>query len=468
MRVGEVAERAGVNVETLRYYERRGLLPAPDRDPSGHRRYDEDTVRLLRAIKEAQAVGFTLGEIAEYLRASRRSASPSEALRVRMAAKIDEIDGRIAGLRRMRGELARVVGCACDSLDHCTCGAAYLARRGREAVAPPAILHVTNGESAANTLRRTALGGAVLSWQDVLHAGPVPAVPRAELRRRRAAFLSACGWGNRREILSSLEGRDDQLRRAFAGRVPVVLWFEHDLYDQLQLVDVLALAREEGAAPSAIVIDSFPGKPGFRGLGELTAEELETLWSARAEVSEAALETASAVWDAFGAPEPVALADWAVRGASALPLLGPALGRLLEELPAPGNGLSATERTALRTIEAGASTPTAAFLGAQDLEPAPFLGDSWFFRALAELGRGEARLVETADGDELPTPPPLGDGRRFAGLPIRLTATGRCALAGDEDRVELLGIDRWVGGTHVVPAAVWRWDPDRQRLLAPT
>jgi hypothetical protein len=119
--------------------------------------------------------------------------------------------------------------------------------------------------------------------------------------------------------------------------------------------------------------------------------------------------------DAFGAPEPVALADWAVRGASALPLLGPALGRLLEELPAPGNGLSATERTALRTIEAEASTPTAAFLGAQDLEPAPFLGDSWFFRALAELGRGEARLVETADGDELPTPPPLGDGRRFAG-----------------------------------------------------
>src|SRR6185312_11748393 len=77
MRVGEVAERAGVNVETLRYYERRGLLPAPDRDPSGHRRYDEDTVRLLRAIKEAQAVGFTLTEIGEYLRASRRSLSPS-------------------------------------------------------------------------------------------------------------------------------------------------------------------------------------------------------------------------------------------------------------------------------------------------------------------------------------------------------------------------------------------------------
>jgi DNA-binding transcriptional MerR regulator len=111
VRVGEVAERAGVNIETLRYYERRGLLPAPQRAPSGHRRYDEETVRFLRAIKEAQAVGFTLAEIAEYLRAARRSTAPSETLRVRMAAKIDDIDARIAALRRLRDELARVVGC---------------------------------------------------------------------------------------------------------------------------------------------------------------------------------------------------------------------------------------------------------------------------------------------------------------------------------------------------------------------
>src|SRR5438477_3634973 len=197
MRVGELAARAGVNVETIRYYERRGLLPMPEREPRGHRRYDEESVRFLRAIKEAQAVGFTLAEIAEYLRASRRSESPSETLRVRMAAKIDEIDSRIAGLRRMRGELARVVGCACDSLDHCTCGAAYLARRGREPATRPTLLHVTNGESAGNTLRQTTLGGAVLPWQDVLHEGPVPAVPRRELVRVRARFLSDCGWGSR-------------------------------------------------------------------------------------------------------------------------------------------------------------------------------------------------------------------------------------------------------------------------------
>src|SRR5438067_6848368 len=258
MKVGEVAARAGVNVATLRYYERRGLLPAPDREPSGHRRYDEETVRFLRAIKEAQAVGFTLSEIGEYLQASRRSGAAPEALRVRMAAKIDEIDARIAGLRRMREELARVVGCACESLDHCTCGAAYLARRGRESSGRPVLLHVTNGESAGNTLRQTSLGGAVLPWQDVLHEGPVPAGPRSELLRLRAEFLSACGWGSKRALLASLERRDRQLVEGLRDGVEVVLWFEHDLYDQLQLLDTLALAKETGGWPELILVDSFP------------------------------------------------------------------------------------------------------------------------------------------------------------------------------------------------------------------
>jgi redox-sensitive transcriptional activator SoxR len=452
MRVGEVAGRAGVNVETLRYYERRGLLPQPDREPSGHRRYDEETVRFLRAIKEAQALGFTLREIADVLKAVRRSGTPSEALRVRMAAKIDEVDGRIAGLRRMREELARVVGCACDSLDHCTCGAAYLARRGREPATPPALLHVTNGESAGNTLRQTALGGAVLPWQDVLHVGPVPAVPRRELLRLRAAFLADAGWGGRRALLGSLERRDAQLAGALRDGIEVVLWFEHDLYDQLQLLDVLSLAYGLGAAPELVVVDSFPGKPSFRGLGELTADELETLRPERRPASVETLAAAADAWEALRAPEPSALAELAQREEPELPFLAPALRRLLEELPAPGDGLSGTERRALTAIAAGRATPREAFLAAQDAEPAPFLGDTWFYASVAELGVGENRLLETAEGEPLPPAPPLGDAQRFVGLPLRLTEAGEKVLAGDANRVELLGIDRWVGGTHVTAA----------------
>jgi len=456
-----------VNVETLRYYERRGLLPEPDREPSGQRSYDEETVRFLRAIKEAQAVGFTLAEIAEYLSASRRSRSPSEALRVRMAAKIDEIDARIAGLRRMREELARIVGCACESLDHCTCGAAYLARRGRESTERPPLLHVTNGESAGNTLRQTTLGGAVLPWQDVLHEGPVPAVSRTEVLGTRAGFLSGCGWGSRRAILTSLEHRDRQLVEALRDGLQVVLWFEHDLYDQLQLLDALALAYESEGSPELIVVDSFPDKPSFRGLGELTADELETLWPGRRVAPPEALDTASIVWAAFRAPEPTALAEWAGHGSPELPFLAPAVRRLLEELPSPADGLSGTERRALQAIAAGAGTPAAAFLAAQDLEEAPFLGDAWFYRALAALGHGPRRLVETEDGGTLPLAPPLSDGHVFARLPLRLTDEGERVLRGESDRVDLLGVDRWIGGTHTTEENLWRWDPASGVLVPP-
>ena len=221
-----------------------------------------------------------------------------------MAAKIDEIDSRIAALRRIRDELARVVGCACSSLDHCTCGAAYLVRQGREPSTRPALLHVTNGESAGNTLRQTALGGAVLHWQDALHDGPVPAVPRQELLRTRARFLADCGWGGRQALLSSLERRDQQLLAALRDGAQVVLWFEHDLYDQLQLLDALALAHTAEAEPELIVIGSFPGKPSFAGLGELTASELETLWPSRRPAAPASLEAATAAWAALRAPEP--------------------------------------------------------------------------------------------------------------------------------------------------------------------
>jgi redox-sensitive transcriptional activator SoxR len=465
VRVGEVAERAGVNVETLRYYERRGLLPAPERTPSGHRRYDDETVRFLRAIKEAQAVGFTLAEIAEYLRAARRSGSPPEALRFRMAAKIDQIDARIAALRRMRDELARVVGCACASLDHCTCGAAYLARRGRAPVARPSLLHVTNGESAGNTLRQTALGGAVLPWQDVLHEGPVPALSRQELLRTRARFLAGCGWGRQQALLLALERRDRQLLDALRDGLRVVVWFEHDMYDQLQLLDVLTLAHTAEAAPELIVIGSFPGKPSFAGLGELTASELETLWPSRQRAAPAALQAAASAWAAFQAPEPTTLAEWATRSTAHLPFLAAAMRRLLEELPAPADGLSRTERSALHTIAAGARTPPASFVAAQRLEEVPFLGDAWFYRALSGLGQGKTRLLESDDGTPLPPPPPLGDGQLFARLRLRLTATGERTLRGEADRVELLGIDRWIGGTHITSDNPWRWDPIELNLI---
>ncbi len=238
----------------------------------------------------------------------------------------------------------------------------------------------------------------MLPWQDTLHEGPVPALPRDELLRTRARFLADCGWGRRQALLSSFERRDQQLFEALRDDVQVVLWFEHDLYDQLQFLDVLALAHTQGASPELIVVGSFPGKPSFAGLGELTASELETLWPSRRRAEPEALQAAASAWTAFQAPEPATLAEWAKRETPHLPFLAAALRRLLEELPAPADGLSRTERAALHTISAGARTPPAAFVAAQRLEEAPFLGDTWFYRVISLLGQGETRLLETDDG----------------------------------------------------------------------
>lgn len=116
LRSGAVADAAGVNRQTLRYYERRGLLSEPARGPGGHRRYPPEVVDQLHAIKAAQRLGFTLDEIRAMLDPRRRGALPARA-----RAKLSELDRRMADLRATREALAQVVQVGCDSLTECTC-----------------------------------------------------------------------------------------------------------------------------------------------------------------------------------------------------------------------------------------------------------------------------------------------------------------------------------------------------------
>jgi DNA-binding transcriptional MerR regulator len=432
MRIGEAAARAGVNVETLRYYERRGLLGAPARTPHGYRAYDEETVRFVRAIKDAQSLGFSLAEIEDYLRLAATPHASSDALRARIAAKIDDVDEKIASLRRMRTGLARALDCSCDSLDRCTCGAGQLARRGREPRSAGA-LHVTNGDSAGNTLRRTGLDGLVLAWRDMLPEGPLLPLPVGELREVRARFLADCGWGEPAVLAAEMAERD----RVLDAAPTVALWFEQDVLDQLQLLQVLV--RSAGKDAELVLLDD----PAYRGLGELQPEQLAALWPLRVPVSTEVRELAARAWDAVCAPAPTAIAESIAGDTRALPLLAPALARWLEELPDTEAGLGLSERRILTALAERPRTPHELFLGSMEGERLLMNGDTWFFRHLAELGP----LVET--------------GTRY-----RLTDLGRRVLAGDEDRVEVVGLDRWLGGTHLTPANAWRRGPDG-RLVAP-
>jgi DNA-binding transcriptional MerR regulator len=120
LRTGEVAARAGVNIQTLRYYERRGLIAEPARSIGGHRAYPADTVTLINVIKAAQRLGFTLDEVAELLETGRRRHATAD-LRRRAEAKIVEVDRRIDDLMAIRERLGQLVAARCDSLTNCTC-----------------------------------------------------------------------------------------------------------------------------------------------------------------------------------------------------------------------------------------------------------------------------------------------------------------------------------------------------------
>lgn len=109
MRISELADRAGVNIETVRYYERRGLVPEPPRTPSGYRAFKPETVDRIRFIKRAQVLGFTLAEIAELLSLRVRPAGNCEEVRKVAEVRRHEIEERIQALGEMKRSLDRLI-----------------------------------------------------------------------------------------------------------------------------------------------------------------------------------------------------------------------------------------------------------------------------------------------------------------------------------------------------------------------
>src|SRR3954462_8017389 len=111
MRIGTAARQAGVNVQTLRYYERRGLLPKPPRQSSGYREFPDEAVRVVRFVKRAQELGFTLEEIEELLRL--RDHRRRDRARVRAVAqhRVEDIDRRIDELKAVKQALTHLVHC---------------------------------------------------------------------------------------------------------------------------------------------------------------------------------------------------------------------------------------------------------------------------------------------------------------------------------------------------------------------
>ncbi|GAA3779540.1 MerR family transcriptional regulator [Micromonospora maritima] len=119
LRSGQLAAAVGVTVQTLRYYERRGLLAAPRRSPGGHRLYPAETVTLLRVVKAAQRLGFTLAEVTDLVPAAGATARGDTGLRAHARDKLAEVEQRLADLTVVRDTLRAAISAGCDDLIAC-------------------------------------------------------------------------------------------------------------------------------------------------------------------------------------------------------------------------------------------------------------------------------------------------------------------------------------------------------------
>jgi hypothetical protein len=290
----------------------------------------------------------------------------------------------------------------------------------------------------------------------VLHDGPVPQTATlSELSDVRAQAIAGFGWSDYEGVRAGFAARDKMLEES-GKHDEIVLWFEHDLYDQLQLLQLLDWFGSHGnggAKLSLIQINSYPGVKPFYGLGQLSGPQLARLFPARASVTAAHLAAAREAWQAFRAAEPSALVDLAHLArekSSPLPFLSAALQRFLQEYPWTSDGLSRNERQILQAAASGRRKREEIYFESRKQEEVPW-GDGSVYLRLDGLATGPDPAVVEVHRNE-----------------YAVTDAGQKLLEGKADWIELCGgIDRWLGGVHLHgQQPLWRWDEASKTLIS--
>jgi hypothetical protein len=307
-------------------------------------------------------------------------------------------------------------------------------------------LHIRCGRDIAQTLVDAGFTGDFLEYSDPVCQGPVTGDP--DLTALRAQFLAdaygKAGNFSFPDTLDKLRRGESGLAKAAEDYERVVLWFEHDTYDQLILVRCLAHFAAAGVPRvlELVSVNHFPGTARFIGLGQLPAEALRLLWGKRHRVSPAQLALGRTTWDALKSPDPSGLVTIQRTENSVLTDLPRALLRHFQELPSVRTGLGLTELLLLGALSEGSRTIGQVFhLLMTEREPLPWLGDLMFLAIVEAMGRAAEPAFEMAP-DSLAQDWPR---RR-----LTLTRTGRQVLAGERD---WLSLDP--------PGAVGRWYPHK-------
>ncbi|MDX2505472.1 MAG: hypothetical protein QNL62_13490 [Gammaproteobacteria bacterium] len=315
------------------------------------------------------------------------------------------------------------------------------------------ILNITNGDCTAGIMEKANIPGLFLPWRDVLHDGPVLAgLSLEQLSEVRAEFIIGQGWGEPEHIKRHFIERDNTLK-SFEQFEKVILCFEHDLYDQLQILQILDWFhqnRRKKTKLSIICVDHY--------LGMLSPDEMTALFEYEEPVTKSQLEIANRAWSAFRSKSPENWFALLKTDTIALPFLQAAIIRMLEEYPGCTNGLSRTAYQALKIISQGEKRPGKIFACYQESEERRFLGDSSFWEILHEFLQSSPPLLKLSDGKTLTLPISLDQE-------LTISQTGKEVLSGKKNWLEIIELDRWLGGVHLTADNLWCWDSTSGALI---
>ena len=320
------------------------------------------------------------------------------------------------------------------------------------------MIHITNGTTTSDLLSLADVPGEFVDFADALDQGPLVPGPEAAFRDARAAFWAAQGMAaSHSDALTKIAAADQAISGAAQASDDgeVVLWFEHDVFDQLALVQILARMAQHGvpATLTMVSIDRHATVPNFLGFGDLSADAIAGLWPQRTPIAKDALDEATAAWIAVTAADPRAIAFVAKRS-RALPFLAGALERWLEEFPDTSSGLRRTERQLLAAVARGATSVAELRTAAHAIDPRYPLTVEYAVTLLTHLR--DAGLVTATSADAISS----------ATTGLAITADGRAALATTHDRVTATGITSWHGGVELTGnGPMWRWDTAERRVV---
>jgi hypothetical protein len=336
------------------------------------------------------------------------------------------------------------------------------------------MLHIHNGDCAANIAKQTAIPGEHFAFREALLDGPTPAEFKgADFRLVRARHLWQLYGVELNQGLQNLRAQEEKLASC-PEHEEVVLWFEHDLFCQIHLIYLLDWFRQKGLGTtklSLVCVGEFPGRKNFRGLGELTPPEFASLFPARQPVTQTQLELAVAAWQAYCSPDPTdieAFLQAEAAALAALPFLAAALAAHLRRFPSTRNGLGQIENRALQLIADGVNRFSDLFAKFGEAEPVYGLGDAQFWTAVRRMMSGREPLIEIEglatepiDIERKLLTPEIIDKAKF-----KVTEVGKAMLRNEADFVFTGHIDYWLGGVELLGSRnLWRWDEEAKTVI---